>query len=224
MWERAPDHSCFATQTFVTQKSTLTSCISLGHSGDVAEFNQRRRVSGQIYLLQCQDNTVSIFTSPLRREVGLAHSSGVLGTLHGPPRHSRAGFRALPAGRWRTDPTSPHKHASDGLTVLPKQFPCNRAAQLSRMSCIFTRDACQKNLLMFLFQWRAWRQPGLANRSYSLHRIHATAVCGVLRALQGCVAEGQRGPCRVRHSHLCNMLLRQPSRAEFIIVGFCQVK
>lgn len=59
------------------------------------------------------------------------------------------------------------------------------------MSCNFTRDACQKNLLMFLFQWRAWRQPGLANRSYSLHRIHATAVCGVLRALQGCVAEGQ---------------------------------
>lgn len=197
MWERAPDLSCFATRIFVTQKSTLTSCISPGRSGDAAEFNQRRRVSGQIYLLQCQDNTVSLFTSPLRREVGLAHSGGVLGTLHGPPWHSRAGFRALPAERWRTDPTSPHKCASDGLTVSLRQFPCNRAVQLSRMSCIFARDACQNNLLMFLFQWRAWRQTGLANRSYSLHRIHAAAVCGVLRAPQGCVAEGQGGSCQV---------------------------
>ena len=151
VWERAPDFSHFATQIFVTQESTLISYISPGHS-DVAEFNQRRRASGQIYLLRCQDDTVSLFTSPLRHDVGLAHTNGILGMLHGPPRHGRARFRALPDKRQRTDPASPHKRASDRLTASPRRFPCNRAAQLSRMSCIFARDARQKNLLMFLFQ------------------------------------------------------------------------
>ena len=151
MWERAPDLSHFATQIFVTQESTLISYISPGRS-DVAEFNQRRRTSGQIYLLQCQDDTVSLFTCLLRHDVGLAHTGGVLGTLHGPPWHGRARFRALPAERRRTDPASPHKCASDRLTASPRRFPCNRAAQLSRISCIFARDARQKNLLMFLFQ------------------------------------------------------------------------
>lgn len=109
-------------------------------------------MSGQIYLLQCQDDTVSLFTSLLHQEVGLVHTSGVLGMLCGPPWHGRARLRALPAGRWRIDLASPHKRASDGLTASLRQFPCNRAAQLGRISCIFVRDARQKNLLMFLLQ------------------------------------------------------------------------
>lgn len=93
-----------------------------------------------------------LFTSVLRHEIRLAYTGSVLGTLHGPPWHGRARFRALPAGRWRADPSSPHKRASDGLTASPRQFPCNTAVQLGRMSCIFVRDACQKNLLMILFR------------------------------------------------------------------------
>lgn len=57
---------------------------------------------------------------------------------------------------WRTDAALLDKHVSDGLAASPRRFPPNRAAQLSRTSCIFVRDARQQNLLRFLFQGRAW--------------------------------------------------------------------
>lgn len=59
-------------------------------------MQQRRKAAGQIYLLQGQAS-VSIFLSPPRHGVGLARTGGILGTLHGPPWHGRASFKALPA-------------------------------------------------------------------------------------------------------------------------------
>lgn len=44
-----------------------------------------------------------------------------------------------------------HSGASDGLTTPLMWFSCSRTVQLCRISCVFIRNACQKNLLMFLF-------------------------------------------------------------------------
>lgn len=193
VWERACDLSNLP--RYLSLRSQHQGLLlALDVQELVRNATKGERVPGQIYLLQCQKDTVSLFTSLLCPRLGLAHTSGVLGMLHGPPWHSRARFLALPVGRWGINPASPHKSASGGLTVSAKRFASNRAAQLSRTSCSFMRDAGQKNLLRFLFQQRAWRQPDITNRSYSLHKIHAAAVYGVFRAGQGCMAAEQGDP------------------------------